>query len=393
MTGQTKPLEGIKVLDFTRLYAGPFCTMLLADLGADVAKIEPPDGDPIRMQGPPFHEGTSMSFLAVNRNKRSITLDTRTDEGRATALRLAAEADIVVENFRPGVMERMGLGYETLKAQKPDLVYVAMSGMGATGPMKDKGAFDLTIQAEGGYMSITGERDGKPIKLGTSAFDLVCGQYAMGAIMTALFRRERTGEGERIETSLFESEVSYLVDAAMEWLLMGTIRPKWGSEHSTNVPYKAFPAADGWIVIAAGVQRLFESFSRVLGRDDLPADTRFATMRDRVAHRDELYAILDEEVMRWPVDRLVEALDGAGVPSAPVNDMRRVFDHPQTQARDMRVEAATSSGGTLPQIGSAMKFASFDVTAGWTAPPKAGEHTDEILADWLGERPSATRMA
>ncbi len=390
---QTKPLRGIKVLDFTRLYAGPFCTMLLADLGADVAKIEPPGGDPIRMQGPPFHDGTSLSFLAVNRNKRSITLDTRTDEGRETALKLAKEADVVVENFRPGVMERMGLGYEALKAQTPALIYVAMSGMGATGPMKGKGAFDLTIQAEGGYMSITGERDGKPIKLGTSVFDLVCGQYAMGAIMTALFRRERTGEGERIETSLFESEVTYLVDAAMEYLLVGTHRPKWGSEHSTNVPYKAFPAADGWIVIGAGVQRLFEALVKVLGREDLLADARFRTMGDRVAHRDELYAILDAEVLAWKVDELCAALDAAAVPAAPVNDMRRVFEHPQTQARNMLVHARTADGGAMPMIGSAMTFASFDVAEGWTAPPKPGEHTDEILRDWLGAAPASARSA
>lgn len=391
--GRNKPLEGIRVLDFTRLYAGPFCTMLLADLGADVAKIEPPGGDPIRMQGPPFHDGTSLSFLAVNRNKRSIVIDTRTEEGRRRALDLARKADVVVENFRPGVMERMGLGWETLKAQKPDLIYVAMSGMGATGPMKNKGAFDLTIQAEGGYMSITGERDGKPIKLGTSAFDLVCGQYAMGAIMTALFRRERTGEGDRIETSLFEGEVSYLVDAAMEWLLVGTQRAKWGSEHSTNIPYKAFAAADGWIVVGAGVQRLFENFLRVLGREDLLEDARFATMRDRVANRDLVYGVLDAEVAKWKVDALAEALDAAGVPSAPVNDMESVFEHPQTEARSMLVQARTSDGGTMPAIGSATKFASFDIAEGWTAPPRIGEHEDEILRDWLGAASPAARTA
>lgn len=381
---QRKPLTGIKVLDFTRLYAGPFCTMLLADLGADVVKVEPPDGDPIRAQGPPFHDGESMSFLAVNRNKRSIVLDTKRDEDREIALRLAREADVVVENFRPGVMDRMGLGYDALAAANPRLVYAAMSGMGATGPLKDKGAFDLTIQAEGGYMSITGERDGKPIKLGTSAFDLVCGQYAMSAIVTALFDRERSGRGQRIETSLFEGELTYLVDVAMEWLLAGTKRQKWGSEHSSNVPYKAFAAADGWIVIGAGVQRLYEALARVLGREDLLTDERFRTMRDRVAHRDELYAILDAEVRKWRVDDLAAALDEAAVPCAPVNDMERVFQHPQTEARHMLASARKADGSKMPVIGSAVKFASFDVTEGWTAPPKAGEHTAEILSEWLG---------
>jgi succinate--hydroxymethylglutarate CoA-transferase len=381
---QRKPLDGIKVLDFTRLYAGPFCTMLLADLGADVVKVEPPDGDPIRAQGPPFHDGDSMSFLAVNRNKRSVVLNTKRDDDKEIARRLATEADVVVENFRPGVMDRMGLGYEALAAGNPRLVYAAMSGMGATGPLKDKGAFDLTIQAEGGYMSITGERDGKPIKLGTSAFDLVCGQYAMSGIVTALFDRERTGRGQRIETSLFEGELTYLVDVAMEWLLAGTQRQKWGSEHSTNVPYKAFAAADGWIVIGAGVQRLYEAFAQVLGREDLLDDERFRSLRDRVAHRDELYAILDNEVLKWRIDDLAAALDEAAVPCAPVNDMERVFRHPQTKARHMLAMARKPDGSTIPVIGAAVKFASFDVTEGWTAPPKAGAHTDEVLSEWLG---------
>ena len=192
---ERKPLTGIKVLDFTRLYAGPFCTMLLGDLGADVVKVEAAGGDPIRRQGPPFHKEQSMSFLAVNRNKRSIVLDLKSDDGLATAKELAAKADVLVENFRPGVMDRLGLGYEALSQINPRLVYACMSGMGADGPCKDTGGFDLTIQAEAGYMSITGERGGAPIKLGTSAFDLICGQYAMGAIMTSLFERERTGKG------------------------------------------------------------------------------------------------------------------------------------------------------------------------------------------------------
>lgn len=387
---QRKPLTGVKVLDFTRLYAGPFCTMLLGDLGADIVKVEAPGGDPIRLQGPPFHDGQSMSFLAVNRNKRSITLNTKDEHQRDLARRLALEADVVVENFRPGVMDRMGLGYEALAAENPRLIYCAMSGMGATGPMRDKGAFDLTIQAEGGYMSLTGERDGKPIKLGTSAFDLICGQYAMSGILTALYDRERTGRGQRIETSLFEGEVSYLVDAAMEWLLVGGRRRKWGSEHGTNVPYKAFEAADGWIVIGAGVQRLYESLVRVLGREDLLADPRYATMRDRVTNRDALYESLDAEVRKWQVDALVAALDEAGVPCAPVNDMERVFAHPQTKARGMLVKIPDRDGGEFPCIGPAAKFSGFDVADGWSVPPRPGEHTEEVLASWLGETEAAS---
>lgn len=380
-----KPLSHIKVVDFTRLFAGPFCTMLLADLGADVVKIESPKGDPIREQGPPFYDGKSMGFIAVNRNKRSIVLDTKKEEEREIARKLALEADVLVENFRPGVMDRMGLGYDQLATENPGLVYAAMSGMGATGPLKNKGAFDLTIQAEAGYMSLTGERDGSPIKLGTSAFDLVCGQYAMSAILAALLDRERTGKGQRIETSLFEGLVTYLVDAGAEWLLAGQLREKWGSEHVSNVPYKAFAGEDGWIVIGAAVQGLYESLVQVLGRPELIEDERFATMRGRVVHRDELYGILDAEVIKWKVDELAAQLDEAGVPCAPVNSLDRVFAHPQTLAREMLVNVRKEDGGEMPMIGSAVKFQNFQVTEGWHEPPALGAHTDEVMGDWLGD--------
>lgn len=381
---QDKPLKGVKVADFTRLFAGPFCTMLLADLGADVVKIEAPEGDPIRHQGPPFYDGKSMGFLAVNRNKRSVVLDAKDPKQLALTRQLAEKADIVVENFRPGVMERMGLGYAELSAKNPRQIYASISGMGATGPLRDKGAFDLTIQAEGGFMSLTGEPDGAPIKLGTSVFDLVCGQYALSAILTALYQRERTGRGSYVETSLFEGLVSYLVDAGLEWLLMGNLRPKWGSEHASNVPYKAFKAADGWIVIGAAVQRLYEALLKVLGRTDLLQDARFTTMKDRVTHRKELYAILDAEVAKWSVAELAAKLDAANVPCAPVNTMEGVFKHPQTLARNMRVEARKQDGTTMPMIGSAIKFRDFDISSEWTAPPALGEHTEEVLSDWLG---------
>lgn len=385
----TRPLSGIRVLDFTRLFAGPFCTMLLGDLGADVVKVESPEGDPIRHQGPPFHAGHSMSFLACNRNKRSIVLDLRQPADKAIALELADAADIVVENFRPGVMERLGLGYAALSARAPRLIYASLSGMGADGPSKDVGAFDLTIQAEAGYMSITGDRSGKPVKLGTSAFDLVCGQYAMGAITTALYARERTGKGQRIETSLFESQITFLMDAAMEYLVTGRIRGKWGSEHSSLVPYKAFEAADGWIVIGAGMQNLFAGFLRVLGREELAGDPRFATLDARNRSRGELYAILDAEVRRWPVADLLARLHAEDVPASPVNDMAQVFAHPQAQHRGMRRALTHPDYGEVPTIGPAVKYGGFEITEGWTAPPNLGEHRAAVLRDWLPARAAA----
>jgi succinate---hydroxymethylglutarate CoA-transferase len=379
-----KPLTGIKVLDFTRLFAGPFCTMLLGDIGADVVKVEAPEGDPIRMQGPPFYKDHAFSFLAANRNKRSVVIDMRSDEGKALAQKLALTADVIVENFRPGVMQRMGLGYESLSTENPKLIFVSMSGFGASGPDSEKGAFDLTIQAEGGYMSITGERNGTPIKLGTSAFDLVCGQYAMSAVVTALFDRVRTGKGQLIETSLFEGEITYLMDAGMQYLTTGESKGKWGSEHAQLVPYKAFQARDGWVVIGAGVQNLFERFLNVIGRTDLLSDPRFADVKARVANRDEVHKVLDEEVRRFKVLDLIEKLDAAKVPCSPINDMKGVFTHPQALYRGMVQKVEHKEYGELNVIGPAVKYGGFDVAAGWTAPPLLGEHTDEVSKDWLG---------
>lgn len=378
-----KALTGIRVLDFTRLYAGPFCTMLLGDLGADVVKVEAPEGDPIRGQGPPFFNGQSMSYLAVNRNKRSLRLDMKTPQGRDLARRLAVTADVVVENFRPGVMERLGLDYDQLAADNAGLIYASISGMGADGPDSDIGAFDLTIQAIGGYMSITGERGSKPIKLGTSAFDLICGQYTSTAIATALFDRTRTGRGQRIETSLFESEITFLVDAAMEYLLTGHNRTKWGSEHAALVPYKAFQTADNWIVIGAGVQNLFEAFLKVLGREDLKHDLRFMDLGKRVTNREVLYEILDCEVGKHTTADLVERLTAAGVPNAPVNDMASVFSHRQALHRGMLQRVTHPNYGEIPVIGPAVKFSGFDVAAEWTSPPLVGEHSEAVLKDWI----------
>ncbi|MEO6270881.1 MAG: CoA transferase, partial [Lautropia sp.] len=367
----------------TRLFAGPFCTMLLGDLGADVVKLEAPDGDPIRHQGPPFHGGHSMSFLAVNRNKRSVVLDLKSPTGREQARQLALRADVIVENFRPGVMNRLGLGYDVLKADNPRLIYAAMSGMGADGPDSELGAFDLTIQAEGGYMSITGERGGAPIKLGTSAFDLICGQYAMGAIVTALYDRERTGTGQQLQTSLFESEITFLVDAAMEYFLTGRNREKWGSEHSTQVPYQAFRSADGWVVIGAGIQKLFESLLKVIDRQDLVTDPRFATLTARVENREALLEILNKVLAQHTTESLVTRLRAEGVPCSPVNNMGQVFSHRQALHRGMVQHVEHEDYGRIPVVGPAVKYGRFDVSDSWAAPPLLGEHTDNVLADWL----------
>lgn len=380
-----KPLAGLKVIDFTRVFAGPYCTMLLGDLGADVVKVElPGSGDALRTQGPPFHHGIGVTFLAANRNKRSLTLDMSSDAGKKLAHRLVMEADILVENFRPDVMPRLGLGYDQLRELRPDLIYASISGLGADGPDMRQGAFDLTIQAIGGYMSITGERNGAPIKLGTSAFDMIAGMNCQSAILAALLQRSSTGLGQKIETSLLEGEVAFLANAAIEYLLTGVNPGKWGSEHSQLVPYKAFKTADGYAVIGAGYQNLFEAFVKVLGREELITDPRFTDVAGRVTHRDALYALLDPEVEKHPTQDLVVRLEAVKVPASPVNNMEQVLGHRQVRHRGMVRMTEHPEYGQMPQLGPAAKYSAFDVAADWSAPPLLGEHSAEVLADWLG---------
>jgi succinate--hydroxymethylglutarate CoA-transferase len=380
-----KPLTGVKVVDFTRFFAGPYCAQLLGDLGADVVKVElPSGGDPLRGQGPPFHHGNGITFYATNRNKRSLTLDMQSDEGRGIARELCLRADVVLENFRPDVMPRLGLGYETLSALSPRLVYASISGFGADGPDASQGAFDLTIQAVGGYMSITGERGGAPIKLGTSAFDMLAGMNCQAAILAALLQRAATGRGQKVETSLLESEVAFLVNAALEYLITGAEPQKWGSEHAQQVPYKAFRTADGWAVIAAGFQNLYEAFVKILGREDLAADARFREMRGRVTNRELLYGILDAELLKVRTADIIASLEAAKVPCAPVNGMAAVFSHRQVKHRRMQVSLNHPSYGAVPSLGPAAKYSAFDVAEGWTAPPLLGEDTEAVLREWLG---------
>jgi len=379
-----KPLTGIRVIDFSRFFAGPYCAQLLGDLGAEVVKVElPGSGDPLRIQGPPFFHGNGITYYATNRNKRSLTLDLQTGDGKKVARRLCLKADVVLENFRPDVMPRLGLDYDSLSQDHPRLVYASISGYGADGPDMNLGAFDLTIQAVGGYMSITGERGRPPIKLGTSAFDMLAGMNCHSAILAALLQRSVSGKGQKVETSLLEAEVAFLVNAALEYLITGVEPQKWGSEHAQQVPYKAFKTADGWAVIAAGFPNLYAALCKLLGRDDLITDPRFADMPGRVTHREVLYRILDAEVVKHKTDKLIAELEAAKVPCAPVNNMQRVFSHPQVKHRGMQQTLRHPAYGDVPSLGAAAKFSGFEVTAGWTAPPLLGEDTDAVLREWL----------
>ncbi len=379
-----KPLSGIRVVDFSRFFAGPYCSQLLGDLGAEVVKVElPGEGEPLRSQGPPFFQGQGITFYAGNRNKRSLTLDMQTPHGKQVARDLCLKADVVLENFRPDVMPRLGLDYASMAAENPRMVYASISGFGADGPDMKLGAFDLTIQAVGGYMSIPGERGGAPIKLGTSAFDLIAGMNCHAAILAALLQRSVTGMGQKIETSLLESEVAFLINAGLEYLMTGEEPQKWGSEHAQIVPYKAFKTADGWIVIGAAYPNLYAGFCSVLGRTDLATDLRFADMPGRVTNREELYRILDAEVVKHSTAEMMSGLEEAKVPFAPVNNMQQVFSNRQVKHRGMLQTLHHPVYGEVPSLGAAVKYSAFDVTAGWTAPPLLGEDPDTVLREWL----------
>ena len=384
MSSQIKPLTGIKVIDLTRMLAGPYCTMLLGDLGADIVKVESPgDGDPIRTQGPPFFHGSGLTYFATNRNKNSCVIDLQNQYGKEIILSLVKKADVIVENFRPGVMNRLGLQYEELCLLNPKLIYASLSGYGADGPDSLKGAFDLTIQAVGGYMSITGERGGAPVKLGTSAFDIVTGMNGYSAILAALLHRNLTGEGQKIETSLLEGEVAFLGNVAMEYLMAGSIPNKWGSEHPQVVPYKAFKTLDGWVVIGAGIQNLYEGFMRAIEREDLINDSRFSTLSKRNENRDALYEILDKLVSSVRTEDIIKKLEIEKVPCAPVNNIKDVFDNQQVKHRKMRLDLNHPEYGDVPTLGSAVKFSNFEITDNWSAPPLLGEDTKFILKKWL----------
>src|SRR5512147_247819 len=286
-----QPLQGIRVLDLSRVLAGPYCTMVLGDLGADVIKVESPDGDETRTWGPPFVNGESAYYLCVNRNKRSIVVDFKTTEGRDIINRLIRQSDILVENFRPGSLARFSLDFESASALNPNLIYCSITGFGQTGSLRDKPGYDFMIQATGGLMSITGEPDGEPMKVGVAVADLFAGQNAVIAILAALQARTQTGKGQHLDISLFDSQVAMLANVASSYLISGNLPKRYGNAHANIVPYQSFQASDGWFVIAVGNDKQFAKMCEVIGKLELINDVRFTTNSARVQNRDELLPI------------------------------------------------------------------------------------------------------
>ena len=373
------PLEGLKVLDLSRVLAGPYATMTLADLGADVLKIEHPErGDDTRHWGPPFAGGESAYFLSVNRNKRSTGVDLKTGEGLEWVRRLAADADVVIENWRRGALEKMGLGYEALKSENPGLVYCSITGFGP-GPDEDRPGYDFLVQARAGIMGITGQPGGEPTKVGVAAADIFCGMLAANAILAALHRRSVTGEGARVEVPLFESTLSWLANRGQGYLVSGEDPGLIGNAHPSIVPYQTFHTSDKPIVVAVGNDTQFGRLCEAVGLPDLAEDERYATNPDRVANRDELVAVLQERFSRQTADEWVEKVRGAGVPCGPVSTLPDVFrdehvqgsgmlqnvDHPKVGALRMLASPVLVDGERLPVRRPPPTLGQHDELEGW----------------------------
>jgi formyl-CoA transferase len=381
---QPGPLDGIRVLDLTRVLAGPYCTMFLGDLGAEVVKVEQPGvGDDTRGWGPPFTGGESAYFLCVNRNKKGVTVDLKSKEGIALVRRLAEHADVLIENFRPGAMERLGLGEKDLRAANPRLIYASLSGFGADGPMSDAPGYDLIVQAWGGLMSITGPADGEPSKVGVAIIDLVAGLMLGKSIAAALFAREKLGVGQKIDTSLLEAEVACLINVGSNYLVEGNIPRRWGNAHPSIVPYQSFKTVDGYLVIGVASEGIWRRFCQAIGRAEWADDSRFEKNSNRVENRSLLIGLLAEIFLDRSTDEWLKLLNSVGVPCAPVQTVDQVFQAPQVLHREMLVQVEHPTAGIVRMAGIPIKFSATPASVR-LPPPLLGQHTEEVLASWLG---------
>jgi len=384
------PLTGLRILDLSRVLAGPFRTMILGDLGAEVIKVEVPrQGDDTRQWGPPFIGRESAYFLSVNRNKKSITLNLKNNKGRQVVLELAKLSDVVIENFRPGVVKELGVDYETLKLVNPRIVYCSISGFGKDGPYRDMPAYDIVMQAMGGFMGITGTADGEPVRIGVAITDLSAGLYATIAILAALRHRDITGEGQFIDLALFDSSISLMTYMAGYYFAIGATPPRMGSAHPTIVPYQAFRAKDGnYIIVAVGNDRLWSLFCDAIGLTDLKGDPRFARNADRVSNRRELLERLDRVFLSRDRDDWAAVLERTGVPCGPVYNMEDIFSDPQALHRQMLVEMNHPTLGKIKVIGCPMKFSSTPARLD-NPPPLLAQDTERVLRELLNHSDEA----
>ena len=375
----SSPLSGMVALDLTQIMAGPVCTMLLADMGADVIKIEKPNGgDDTRRMGPPFTGGWAAGFLALNRNKRSLALNLRDEQGRQVFRRLLADADVVVENFRPGVMERLGLDYAALAQIKPNLVYCSISGFGATGPYRDRGGFDLVAQGMSGLMSITGFPDSPPAKVGVPITDISAGTLAAYGILCAYIHALKTGQGQTVDASLLEAGIAYTIWESALYFAEGEIPGPLGSAHRVSAPYQALRTQDGYINIGAATQATWEQFCRAIGQESLIEDPRFKVPGDRKAREGELAELLELTLSRQTTAYWLELLAQAGVVAGPIYNMEQVYQDPQVRAREMVIDLEDPELGPLHNIGIPVKLSATPGRINRRA-PALGEHSEEVL--------------
>ena len=371
------PLAGIKVVELARILAGPWAGQTLADLGADVIKVEAPEGDDTRRWGPPFidrdGEKSAAYFHATNRGKRGITCDFRTPEGQETVRRLVADADVLIENFKVGGLTKYGLDYESLKKVNPRLIYCSITGFGQTGPYAHRAGYDFIIQGMAGLMSVTGEPEGQPQKVGVAVTDVFTGVYGATAILAALVQRGRTGEGQHIDMALLDVATSIMANQAMNFLVSGKPPTMMGNAHPNLAPYAVFDCADGWIILATGNDAQYQRLCAILGLDDMAKAPDFLTNADRIANRAEMTARITEATLRWAKADLLQACEDQGVPAGPINNLAEVFDDPQVQARGMKI-----TPGGLPGVRSPMTFSGAELSLDRPA-PKLGEHQDEVL--------------
>jgi crotonobetainyl-CoA:carnitine CoA-transferase CaiB-like acyl-CoA transferase len=380
------PLDGIRVIELARILAGPWAGQTLADLGADVIKVEAPDGDDTRRWGPPFIEAegerTAAYFHATNRGKRSVICDFRTPEGQEVVRRLVADADVVIENFKVGGLEKYGLDYDSLRKVNPRLIYCSITGFGQDGPYAHRAGYDFIIQGMSGLMSVTGAADGQPQKVGVAVTDIFTGVYAATAILAALVQRGRTGEGQRIDMALLDVATSIMANQAMNYLASGKAPGLMGNAHPNLAPYAVFACRDGWLILATGNDGQYQRLCRILGLMDMATDPRFLTNADRIAHRGELTLRITGATESWAKADLLAACEAEGVPAGPINDLAEVFADPQVIARGLQI-----APGGLPGVRSPMSFSAAELALDRPA-PRLGQHQDEVLGGSLRTVPS-----
>ncbi|MFZ0532173.1 MAG: CoA transferase [Anaerolineales bacterium] len=378
-------LEGVRVLDLSRVLAGPYCTMMLGDLGADVIKIEAPgSGDDTRHWGPPFAQGgESAYFLCVNRNKRSMTLNLKSEQGLQILKELIRQSNILVENFRVDTMEKWGMDYEALQILRPGLIYCTITGYGYTGPYRHLPGYDFIIQAQGGLMSITGPEEGEPYKVGVAIADITAGLFACNAILAALFEHQRSGRGQRIDISLLDSQIAWLANVGSNYLISGEKPIRYGNAHPNIVPYQTFKASDGYFALGIGNDNQWKQFCEKAGKKEWAEDIRFQTNANRVQNRNDLIPLLDELFGQSEISHWLPIMETIGVPCGPINSINRALEDPQVRAREMVIEVSHPEAGAIQMVASPLKIPTAP-TVVRLPPPMLGEHSEQILHELLG---------